>query len=113
MSAIEEIKALEERMVKAELAPDPHFFEQVLSDDALIDGQRVKAKIVSAHIPGNGPKFTKVEMSDYQIFDHGTAVVLTCKGTYESAKWSGSLKFMRVWMKIDERWQIIAGTTLQ
>jgi hypothetical protein len=112
MSTRDEIIALEERLRQAELGPDPAFFEQVLADDALIDGERAKATIVAAHRPGPGPKFTKVEMSDFEIIDHGEAAVVTCKGSYEGAQWSGTLKFMRVWLKRDGSWQIIAGTVL-
>ncbi|MBV9584460.1 MAG: nuclear transport factor 2 family protein [Alphaproteobacteria bacterium] len=110
MSTVDEIATLEERLHQAELAPDPAFFEEILADDLLIDGQRAKAKIVAAHQPGAGPKFTRVEMSDFEIVDHGTAAVVTCMGRYEGPQWSGTLKFMRVWLKRDGRWQIIAGT---
>jgi hypothetical protein len=110
VSTIDEITALEERLRQAELGPDPEFFEEALADDAVLDGQRVKAKVIAAHQPGQGPKFTQVEMSDLQIVDHGLAAVVTCKGTYEGPQWSGTLKFTRVWLKKDGRWQIIAGS---
>jgi Domain of unknown function (DUF4440) len=112
MSTRDEIMALEQRLREAELGPDPDFFEQVLADEVLIDGERAKAKVVAAHRPGAGPKFTKVEMSDVEIVDHGEAAVVTCKGSYEGPQWSGTLKFMRVWLKRDGRWQIIAGSVL-
>lgn len=112
MSAIDEIKELEERLRRAELGPDPDFFEQVLADNAVLDGQMLKAKVVEAHRhDSKAPKFTKVEMSDYTFQDHGTAVVVTCKGFYEGPQWSGRLQFMRVWAKKGDRWQIIAGST--
>ena len=44
------------------------------------------------------------------ILEHGDAAVVTCKGTYETPKGSVTLKFMRVWLKRDGRWQIIAGS---
>jgi hypothetical protein len=110
MNSISEIKKLEERLRLAELGPDPHFFEEVLADNAILDGVRAKQRVVAAHLPGNGPKFTKVEMSEFEFVDHGDAVVVTCKGVYESVQWSGALKFMRVWLKRDGRWQIIAGS---
>ena len=65
-------------MRQAELGPDPAFFETMVADDALIDGLRIKDKIVAAHRPGGGPKFTsygRVETSDMEIADHGTAAV--------------------------------------
>ena len=110
MSVKTEIRALEEQLRQAELKPDPAFFEEAIADDALLDGQRAKAQVVAAHQPGPQPKFTRVEMADLEIIDHGCAAVVTCTGHYEGASWSGSLKFMRVWLKRDDRWRIIAGT---
>src|ERR1700691_1559679 len=97
MSTIDEIIDLEERLRQAELGPDSAFFEKVVADDAVIDGLRIKDKIVAAHWPGGGPKFTKVTVSDMKIADHGTAAVVSCTGTYEGAEWSGTVKFVRVW----------------
>src|SRR4051812_19127191 len=109
-SSIDEIKDLEDRLRLAELGPDPAFFEEILADDAILDGERAKSKVVAAHQPGKGPKFTKVEMSDFEFTDQGSAVVVTCKGVYESQQWSGALRFMRVWLKRNGRWQVIAGS---
>jgi hypothetical protein len=110
-----EIAGLEERLRLAELGPDPGFFEEVLDEELVIageDGQAffAKSKVVEAHRPGRGPKFTRVEMSDMNIVDHGMAAVVTCKGTYENAQSSVTLKFMRVWLKKNNCWQIIAGS---
>jgi Domain of unknown function (DUF4440) len=69
-----------------------------------------KRKIVEAHRPGSGPKFTRVELRDLQIVDHESAAVVTCKGTYEGPQGSATLKFMRVWVKKNGRWQIVAGS---
>src|SRR4051812_21984174 len=114
MSAAQEVMKLEEKLREAELGPDPKFFEAVLADNVILDGQQnMKAKVVAAHQPGQGPKFTKVDMSDFKFIDHGSAVVVTCRGAYAGAQWSGSLKFMRVWLKKDGRWQIVAGTTAE
>lgn len=77
MSTVDEIMALEEELRQAELGPDPAFFERVLADDVLLDGQRLKSRVVEAHRPGNGPKFTRVEMSDLAVIDHGDAAVVT------------------------------------
>jgi Domain of unknown function (DUF4440) len=82
-----EIAALEKRLRLAELGPDPRFFEEALADDAVIVSQEgaffAKSKVVEAHRPGKGLKFTRVEMSDMRIVAHGTAAVVMCKGTYE------------------------------
>lgn len=113
MSAREEILALEEELREAELGPDPAFFERNLADNAVLDGQLLKAKVVAAHQPGGTAKFTKVEMSDFQLQEHGPAVVVTCSGVYEGAMGTHTLNFMRVWLKQGAKWQIIAASTFQ
>ena len=115
MSTRSEITELEEQLRHAELGPDPAFFQSALADEAILVGQdgqpsMAKAKVVQAHQPGAGPKFTRVEMSDTNIVEHGDAAVVTCKGTYESPNGSITLKFMRVWLKRDGQWQIIAAS---
>jgi len=115
MTTVEtEIVTMEERLRQAELAPDPMFFEEALAEDAVLvsDGQEAfaKAKVVEAHRPGQGPKFTSVEISNSHIMDHGAAAVVTSHWTYEHAQGRFTLKFMRVWMKKNNRWQIIAGS---
>lgn len=113
MGTTDEVMHLEERLRQAELGPDPTFFEEYLADDVVLDGQQLKAKVVEAHRPGSGKgqKFTKVEMSDFKLVEHGPAVVVTCQGHYEGPQFTGTLKFMRVWLKEDGRWRIIAGAT--
>ena len=111
----DEIRRLEERLRQAELGPDPDVFEELLADDAILVDQegraaRAKRKVVEAHRPGKGPKFTAVETSDMQIVDHGSAAVVTCTGRFTGPQFSGVLKFMRVWVKKNGRWQIVAGS---
>jgi ketosteroid isomerase-like protein len=110
-----EIAALEERLRLAELGPDPAVFEELLADDAILvaqDGQPAvaKKKVVAAHQPGAGPKFTRVEVSDLKIIDHGTVAIVTCNAHYEGPQFTGPLRFMRVWTKKNDHWQIIAGS---
>ena len=110
-----EIAALEERLRQAELSTDPAFYEEFLDEQMIVvaeDGtsQLAKARVVQAHQPGNGPKFTKVEMRDLQIIDHGSTAIVTCKGTYQHAKGVVSLSFLRVWVKKNGNWRIVAGT---
>jgi len=111
----EEIRQLEERLHQAELGPNAEVFEELLADDAILvdhEGRaaRAKSQVVEAHRPGKGPKFTAVEMSDLQIIDHGDAAVVTCTGRFTGPHFTGLLKFMRVWLKKDGRWQIVAGS---
>jgi hypothetical protein len=110
MSVHDEILALEEELRQAELAPDPAFFERRLADDAVLDGQLAKSKVVAAHQPDGSAKFTRVVMSDFRLVQHGPAVVVTCTGVYEGPNGSHTLEFMRVWLKQEAQWQIIAGS---
>jgi ketosteroid isomerase-like protein len=116
MSAvIDEISALEEQLRLAELAPDPTFFESVLADDAVIisengEPSQAKSHIVEAHRPGKGPKFAEVKINHLKIVDHGIAAVVTCQGHFEGSEKSITLRFMRVWLKKNDRWQIVAGS---
>jgi uncharacterized protein (TIGR02246 family) len=114
----DEIARLEERLRAAELGPDPAVFEELLADDAVLVDQSgkpalAKRQVVEAHRPGKGPKFTAVEMTDVQIVEHGSAAVVTCTGHFEGPQWSGTLKFMRVWLKKDGRWRVVAGSIHQ
>ena len=80
-----EIAKWEERLRLAELGPDPKFFEEALADEVVVVSQGGdlldKKRILEAHQQGKGGKFTRVEMSDMKIIDHGMAAVVTCKGT--------------------------------
>jgi len=109
-----EIATLEERLRLAELGPDPSVFAELLSDDVVLvaqDGSAFdKSMVIEAHQPGMGPKFSRVTLSGMEIVDHGIAAVVRCRGTYESQHSSFTLKFMRVWLKKDGRWQIVAGS---
>jgi uncharacterized protein (TIGR02246 family) len=115
MTTVEEIRALEERLREAELGPDPAVFEELLDDDAVLVDQkgraaRAKRKVVEAHRPGKGAKFTAVEMSEESITVHENAAVVTCTGRFTGPQFTGALRFMRVWLKKDGRWRIVAGS---
>jgi uncharacterized protein (TIGR02246 family) len=108
-----EIAELEDRLRIAELESDPKFFEDTMADDVVMidetgEPDLAKSKVVEAHRPESGTKFTRVEMADVAIHDHGNAAVVTCTGTYESPQSTFTLKFMRVWVKRDDRWHIVA-----
>jgi hypothetical protein len=44
--------------------------------------------------------------------EHRPAVVLTCEGDYEGPQFVGTLKFMRVSLKQDGRWQLVESPPL-
>ena len=98
-------------MRSAEVGPDPEFFRSVLADSVVLNNRPGKARVMDAHRAQETPKFTSVEMTDLEIREHGdNAAVVTCKGTFAGPGWEGTLQFMRVWLKIDGEWKIIAGS---
>jgi hypothetical protein len=107
---VAEIRELEERLRLAELGPDASFFETYLDENVLLDGKRAKAMVVEAHRPGGSAKFTRVEMRDFELIDHGAVVVVTCEGEYEGPKGRFRLRFLRIWARKPEGWRIVAGT---
>lgn len=110
----QEIKDLEERLRQAELGPNPEVFTDLLADDVVLVDQRGnamgKGKVVGAHRPDAGPKFTEVEVRDMTIVEQGDYAVVTCTGHFKGPQFTGALRFMRVWLKRNGRWQIIAGS---
>lgn len=114
MDITQQIIEMEEKLRQAELASDAAFFSAVLDDDAVLDGQKAKAKVVAAHSPGGPAKFTDVGMSAMSVTPQGdSAAVVTCTGAYTGAKGTFKIDFMRVWLKRGGDWKIIAGTTGQ
>jgi hypothetical protein len=110
-----EIAQLEERLRQAELGPDPAVFEELLDNEVVLTDESgrpvfAKQKVVEAHRPGRGPKFTRVDITDVQIVDHGVAAVVTCTGTFEGPQGTFTLKFLRVWARKDGKWRIVAGS---
>ena len=69
--------------------------------------------MVNGHQSGQEQKFQKVQMRNFVLVEHSPAVVLTCEGTYEGPQFSGTLTFMRVWLKQDNDWRIIAASTVR
>ena len=117
--ATKEIEVLEERLRQAELGPDAETFEDQLADQVMLVDQAgnaamAKLKVVEAHRAGKGPKFTAVTTSDLKIVEHGrNCAVVTCSSQFKGPQFSGTLKFMRVWLKAKGRWQIVAGSIHQ
>ena len=116
MNVRKEIQILEERLRQAELGPDAETFEELLADHVILVDQggkpaMAKLKVVEAHRAGKGPKFTEVTTSDMKIVEHGrNTAVVTCTGHFKGPQFTGALKFMRVWVKTNGRWQIVAGS---
>lgn len=108
-----EIEQLEEQLRLAELGTNAEFFENYIDDEMIFVAEgktsTPKIQIVNAHRPEQCQKFTRVEMSEVRIIEHGNSAVVTCIGTYDGPNGTHILKFMRVWFRKADGWKIIAA----
>ena len=114
-SAEQQISALSDQMIQAQLKADTSYFEKHYADDATI-------------VHGNGELFTKAEeiadlksgsltyelneVRERKIHVHGdTAVVaflISYKGTVSGKPFTGDLRRTVVWVKQEGNWKIVA-----
>jgi len=114
-SAEQQISALSDQMIQAQLKADTSYFEKHYADDATI-------------VHGNGELFTKAEeiadlksgsltyelneARERKIHVHGdTAVVaflISYKGTVSGKPFTGDLRRTVVWVKQEGNWKIVA-----
>lgn len=114
------IKTLEEKLRQAMLSSDVFVLDELIADDLAFtapNGLVVNKQMdLEAHHSGT-TKFTKINIGDRQIHDYGSCVVVMVKaelaGTHNEQAFSGIYCYTRLWMKRQERWQIVAGHVSQ
>lgn len=111
-----EIEILEDKLRQAMLSSDVLMLDQLIADDLAFTAPNglvfTKQMDLEAHRSGM-TKFTRIEIDDRQVHDYGACVVVMVKaelaGTVNDQPFSGTHCYTRVWMKRQERWQIVAG----
>jgi ketosteroid isomerase-like protein len=115
------IEDLEEKLQHAMLASDVSVLDELIADDlvwTMHTGQVAsKQDDLEAHRSGIF-RFTKLEISDRQIHpysDDCTVVTLKAEmaGILNGQPFSEAYRFTRVWVKRQDRWQIVAGHVSQ
>jgi ketosteroid isomerase-like protein len=114
------IETLEDKLQQAMLHSDVQVLDELIADDLVFTmhtGLVVNKQYdLEAHRSGLF-KFTKVDISDRQIHDYGTCVVVTVKadlaGTFNQQSFSETYRFTRVWVMRQNLWQIVAGHASQ
>jgi ketosteroid isomerase-like protein len=115
------IETLEEKLQYAMLSSDVAVLDGLIADDLVWTMHTGfvgdKQYDLQAHRSGIF-RFTKLEISDRQIHPYSDdCVVVTLKaeiaGTLEGQPFSEAYRFTRVWLKRQNRWQIIAGHVSQ
>lgn len=118
VSAVDEIKALEETRNQAVLKGDVATLDRMTSDDytfiTLRGELRTKAEILKGFASG-AFKYQSREISDLKVRLYGDSAVVTGrssqKGTENGKDYSGAYWFTRVYVKQNGRWVSVALQT--
>jgi ketosteroid isomerase-like protein len=114
------IENLEEKLRQAMLNSDVAVLDELIADDlvwTMHTGNVVDKQFdLEAHRSGMF-RFTSLDIGDRQIHLYGDCVVVTLKvdaaGIYNDQAFSETYRFTRVWVKRQNRWQIVAGHVSQ
>lgn len=113
MSSIEEVQRLEERLREGDSDPAPDtsaVFDELLADDVLFvqsSGNSVgKAGVLKGHQPPRKRTFAKVENTEVEIRDLGTAVAVSCRTNYAIQDRTFSLRALRLWTRVGVSWKV-------
>ena len=111
-----EIAALEDELNRAIVQGDVDFFERVLADDFTHMSQsgrfRTKAEWMKGRKAGQSP-YKSFGVDNLSIRVYGATAVVTGVSKPEGkdatgAAIDGRFRFLRVWIKHDGRWQVVA-----
>jgi ketosteroid isomerase-like protein len=109
------ILALDQELNKAAVQGDLKFFAAVMPDNYVgvaPNGMILQKSMIAAHYQAGTLRYESVTDSDVQIRLHGDCAVLTAvatvKGRDGDTDLSGVYRIMRVFLRHDADWQIIA-----
>lgn len=109
-----EIASLEQGLCQAIVRRDPGWFEEFVADDAVLlshEGVAMpKSLAVELHGPGSVQRYTRVDLGDLRVFDHGATAVATSTDSYQSDRGTAIYGMLRVWARENGRWQVVAGS---
>jgi ketosteroid isomerase-like protein len=114
------ITTLEENLRQAMLHSDVAALDELISDDLVFTMHTglmfTKQDDLEGHRTG-AEKLTKVNTDELQVRHYGDCAVVTVKadlaGTFNGQDFSGIYRYTRVWIKRQNRWQIVAGHVSQ
>lgn len=110
------IETLEEKLRQAMLSSDVLTLDELIANDLVFtmhNGLVINKQMdLEAHRSGI-QKLTKLDIGDRQIHHYDDCAVVTVKteliGTYNDQAFSESYRYTRVWVKLQNRWQVVAG----
>jgi uncharacterized protein (TIGR02246 family) len=114
-SAEQQISALSDQMIQAQLKADTSYFEKHYADDATIvhgNGELFMKAEEIADLKSGSLTYELNEVRERKIHVHGdTAVVaflISYKGTVSGKPFTGDLRRTVVWVKQEGNWKIVA-----
>ncbi|MCG2837524.1 nuclear transport factor 2 family protein [Photobacterium sp. WH77] len=113
---VQEIFAVEEKLKASMLSSDTVALTDLLSDALVFInhfGQRVsKQDDIALHRSGL-LSIESIELRDFQVVPQGNIALVhvnaDIKGKYDGAKANGVFAFSRVWLKQNNKWQLISA----
>lgn len=117
MNAIDKIQELEKQLIEAMLTSDVEKLDSLISNElifidhlgqVLSKAQDLKAhqtKLISIH---------SIDTSDYTYRQVDSNVVYVnvlkyIEGTYDNHPFKGTNRFSRIWVKKENKWQVVSG----
>ncbi len=110
---VSEILRLENRLMQADLSNDLETFRELIADNAMLAtpfGRIIQKSEVLDNINASGSSiFSRYERSEMVLKEYASTIVVNCLIELENTSFSGLLRFTRVWSKVADGWQVIAG----
>ena len=116
---IEKIKAKEKEIITALQNQDIKKMDELIHNDLMFNipnGQTITKQMDLESYKSGNMVVDEIEPSDQKIQLIGdnaiVTVILQMKGKFMGQSFDGKFKFLRVWKKINNEWQVIAGSSV-
>ncbi|MBC7659823.1 MAG: nuclear transport factor 2 family protein [Chitinophagaceae bacterium] len=110
---VTEILRLENRLMQADMCNDLDTFRELIADNAMLAtpfGRSIqKNDVIDAMIAAKESIFSRYERSEMVVKEYASTIVVNCLIDLENTSFSGLFRFTRVWSKVHDGWQVIAG----
>lgn len=120
MSAEDEVRALEERLVEGDAsgsADTSAIFDELLDEGVLFvtaEGTRTGGKsfVVDAHRPPKRKRFDAVGVHDLVLRSFGDTVAVVCRTDFTAAGRTFAVRTVRLWRKTPRGWKVVLVTMI-
>lgn len=113
---VAQIRALEDELLGAMKKGDINQIAELLHDDLLFvipTGQTVTKQIDLANYESGKLKIDEISATDHEVSVIGdtavVSVIINLEGVFAEQPIKGKFKYLRVWKRFEEKWQVIGG----